>query len=160
MKVGLAGFPGSGKSTVFSALTGLPPVAPGERRTQIGTIKVPDERVDALAEIYKPKKVTYSETTFLDFPPAKDAQKRGVLDEEAVTALRDADALVEVVRGFTDMTGAAPVRSGKPRTTSTSASASRSAVTASSSRTPCFCVSLAGGKSRKVVSEYVIFFGW
>jgi hypothetical protein len=86
----------------------LPPAAPGERRSQIGTIKVPDDRVDGLAAIYNPKKVTYSETTFLDFPPAKDAQKRGVLDEEAVAALRDADALVEVVRGFPDMTGAAP----------------------------------------------------
>jgi GTP-binding protein YchF len=107
VKVGLAGFPGTGKSTVFSALTGLPPVAPGERRTQIGTIKVPDERVDALAEIYRPKKATYAETTFLDFPPAKDAQKHGVLDEDAVTARRDADALVEVVRGFPDLTGAA-----------------------------------------------------
>jgi GTP-binding protein YchF len=108
VKVGLAGFPATGKSTVFAALTGLPPAAPGERRTQIGTIKVPDERVDTLAGIYTPKKVTYSETTFLDFPAAKDAQKRGVLDEDAVTALRDADALVEVVRGFPDMTGAAP----------------------------------------------------
>jgi hypothetical protein len=108
MKVGLAGFPGVGKSTVFSALTGLPPVAPGERRTQIGTIKVPDDRVDALAEIHKPKRITYAETTFLDFPPSKDAQKRGVLDDDAVTALRDADALVEVVRGFPDVTGAAP----------------------------------------------------
>jgi GTP-binding protein YchF len=108
VKVGLAGFPGTGKSTVFAALTGLPPVAPGERRTQVGTIKVPDERVDFLAGIYSPKKVTLSETTFLDFPPARDAQKRGVLDEEAVTALRDADALVEVVRGFPDLAGAAP----------------------------------------------------
>ncbi|HWP64431.1 MAG TPA: DUF933 domain-containing protein [Candidatus Limnocylindria bacterium] len=108
MKVGLAGFPGAGKSTVFAALTGLPPAALGERRTQIGTIKVPDERVDALAEIYKPRKVTYAETTFLDCSPAKDAQKRGVLDEEAVTALRDADALVEVVRGFPDIGGAPP----------------------------------------------------
>ena len=49
MKVGLTGFPGSGKTTVFAALTGLPPAAPGERRAQIGTIKVPDARVDALA---------------------------------------------------------------------------------------------------------------
>jgi GTP-binding protein YchF len=108
VKVGLAGFPGSGKSTVFAALTGLASMAPGERRTQVGTIKVPDERVDFLAGVYGPRKVTYAETTFLDFPPARDAQKRGVLDEEAVAALRDADALVEVVRGFPDLTGAAP----------------------------------------------------
>ena len=108
MKVGLAGFPGTGKSTVFAALTGLPPVAPGERRTQVGTIKVPDDRVEFLAAIYSPKKITLSETTFLDFPPSRDAQKRGVLDEEAVAALRDADALVEVVRGFPDLAGAVP----------------------------------------------------
>jgi len=104
VKVGLTGFSGSGKSTVFSALTGLRP-DPGDRRAQMGTIKVPDPRVDFLAGVYSPKKVTYAEVTFVDFPPARDAQKRSVLDQEAVTALRDADALVEVVRGFSDLAG-------------------------------------------------------
>jgi ribosome-binding ATPase len=104
VKVGLTGFSGSGKSTVFSALTGLRP-DPGDRRAQMGTIKVPDPRVDFLAGVYSPKKVTYAEVTFVDFPPARDAQKRSVLDQEAVTALRDADALVEVVRGFPDLAG-------------------------------------------------------
>ena len=107
MKVGLTGFSGSGKTTVFAALTGLHP-DPGERRPTMGTIKVPDPRVDFLAGVYKPKKTTYAEVTFVDFPPARDAQKRAVLDQEVVTALRDADALVEVVRGFPDLTGAAP----------------------------------------------------
>jgi ribosome-binding ATPase len=106
VKVGLTGFSGSGKSTVFSALTGLRP-DPADRRAQIGTIKVPDPRVDFLGGVYSPKKVTYAEVTFIDFPPARDAQKRAVLDQEAVAALRDADALVEVVRGFPDLTGGA-----------------------------------------------------
>jgi hypothetical protein len=105
VKVGLAGFPGAGKSTVFAALTGLAPAA-GERRAQIGTIKVPDPRVDHLAAIYRPRKTTYAEVTFVDFPPARDPQRRTVLDAEAVAALRDADALVEVVRGFPDVAGA------------------------------------------------------
>jgi GTP-binding protein YchF len=104
VKVGLTGFSGSGKTTVFSALTGLRP-DPGDRRAQMGTIKVPDPRVDFLAGVYSPKKVTYAEVTFVDFPPARDAQKRSVLDQEAVTALRDADALIEVVRGFPDLAG-------------------------------------------------------
>jgi len=104
VKVGLAGFPGAGKSTVFAALTGLAPAA-GERRPQIGTIKVPDPRVDHLAAIYHPRKTTYAEVTFVDFPPARDPQRRRVLDAEAVAALRDADALVEVVRGFPDVAG-------------------------------------------------------
>ena len=107
MKVGLTGFAGSGKTTVFSALTGLRP-DPGERRPLWGTIKVPDPRVDFLAGVYHPKKTTYAEVTFVDFPPARDTQKRAVLDQEMVTALRDADALVEVVRGFPDLAGAAP----------------------------------------------------
>ncbi len=105
MKVGLTGFPGSGKTTVFAALTGLRADA-GDRRAQMGTIKVPDARLDTLAEMHKPKKLTYAEVTFVDFPPARDTTKRGVLDAEMVTALRDADALVEVVRGFPDLTGA------------------------------------------------------
>ena len=105
MKVGLTGFAGAGKTTVFTALTGL--AARPERAAQVGTIKVPDERVDKLAEIFKPKKSTYAEVAFVDFPPARDpSQRRAVLDAETIAALRDADALVEVVRGFPDLTGA------------------------------------------------------
>jgi hypothetical protein len=106
MKVGLAGFPGSGKSTVFTALTGLAP-DPAERRARLGTIKVPDARVDFLASVHTTRKVTYAEVSFVDFPPSHDQSKRQVLDADAVSALRDADALVEVVRAFPDATGTA-----------------------------------------------------
>jgi GTP-binding protein YchF len=106
MKVGLAGFPGSGKSTVFTALTGLAPDAT-DRRARLGTIKVPDARVDYLASVYQPRKVTYAEVSFVDFPPSHDQTKRQVLDADAVSALRDADALVEVVRAFPDAAGGA-----------------------------------------------------
>jgi len=106
VKVGLAGFPGSGKSTVFAALTGLAP-DPTERRPRLGTIKVPDARVDFLASVHQPRKVTYAEVGFVDFPPSHDQSKRQVLDADAVSALRDADALVEVVRAFPDPAGGA-----------------------------------------------------
>jgi len=106
VKVGLTGFSGAGKTTVFAALTGLRPEI-ADQRPQMGTIKVPDPRVDFLAEVYSPKKVTYAEVTFVDFPPSRSAQARAVLDQEMVAALRDADALVEVVRGFPDLAGAA-----------------------------------------------------
>src|SRR5258705_13498239 len=106
MKVGLTGFSVSGKTTVFAALTGLP-VAAGERKAQIGTIKVPDPRVDTLAKIHDPKKITLSEVTFVDFPPALDTSRKSVVDQDMITGLRDADALVQVVRGFPDLTGAA-----------------------------------------------------
>ena len=106
MKIGLTGFPGSGKTTVFAALTGLR-VAAGERKAQIGTIKVPDPRIDTLTKIHNPKKTTLSEVTFVDFPPPLDTTKKAVIDQDMITALRDADALVQVVRGFPDLTGAA-----------------------------------------------------
>jgi GTP-binding protein YchF len=110
VKVGLTGFPGAGKTTVFNALTGLgAPTTGGEGRPNLGVIKVPDARVDKLAEIWSPKKTTYAEVSFVDFPPPRAApQKRAVLDAETITALRDADALVEVVRAFPDVAGAAP----------------------------------------------------
>ena len=108
MKVGLTGFAGAGKTTVFTALTGLAGRQDqGDRRPQVGTIKVPDPRVDALAAIWKPRKTTYAEVSFLDFPPSRDtgSPRRAVLDAEATAALKDADALVEVVRGFPDLAG-------------------------------------------------------
>src|SRR5207244_953517 len=106
MKVGLTGFAGAGKTTVFTALTGLQarPAAPGA--VNLGVIKVPDPRVDKLAEIYHPRKTTYAEVTFVDFPPAHTAERRAVLDAPTVAQLRDADALVEVVRGVPEVTGA------------------------------------------------------
>jgi GTP-binding protein YchF len=108
VKVGLTGFPGAGKTTVFSALTGLHAAPGGDGRPHIGVIKVPDARVDKLAEMWSPKKTTYAEVTFVDFPPPRTApQKRAVLDADTVAQLRDADALVEVVRAFPDVAGAA-----------------------------------------------------
>jgi hypothetical protein len=104
MKVGLTGFPGAGKTTVFTALTGLRP-APGANAPTLGVIKVPDARVDALTGIHKPRKTTYAEITFVDFPPSH-GERRSVLDAPTVAQLRDADALVEVVRGFPDLAGA------------------------------------------------------
>jgi ribosome-binding ATPase len=118
VKVGLTGFPGSGKTTVFAALTGLRTAA-GERKAQIGTIKVPDARVDALEKIHSPKKVTFAEVTFVDFPPSPNAAKKAVIDQETVTALRDADALVQVVRGFPDLAGAAATPADDVRSFST-----------------------------------------
>jgi len=112
MKVGLTGFPGAGKTTVFNALTGLHAASAGPG-LNLGVIKVPDARVDALAAIYQPRKTTYAEVSFVDFPPARSApERRTVLDAATVAQLRDADALVEVVRGFPDVAGAPPTPAG------------------------------------------------
>src|SRR5438132_885043 len=79
---------------------GVGPV-PGATAASLGVIKVPDPRVDTLAGIYHPRKTTYAEITFVDFPPSRNpVERRAVLDAATITQLRDADALVEVVRGF------------------------------------------------------------
>jgi len=106
MKVGLVGFAGSGKTTIFNTLTGLTAEVGGygaREKANIGVIKVPDHRVDKLAEIYNPKKKTYAEISFVDVagPQAEDAeQTHSGLDPKLVQHMREADALVHVVRAF------------------------------------------------------------
>ena len=87
MKIGLVGYKGSGKSTLFEWLTGAkadPALAHG---TQSAMAAVPEPRIDALCEIYKPKKVTYASLEIVDTPglardqdgnPARLAQLREV----------------------------------------------------------------------------------
>lgn len=106
MKVGLVGFAGSGKTTIFNTLTGLTAEVGGygaREKANIGVIKVPDHRVDKLAAIYNPKKKTYAEISFVDVagPQAEDAeQTQSGLDPKLVQHMREADALVHVVRTF------------------------------------------------------------
>ena len=68
MKIGIVGLPGSGKSTVFNAITQMPHKERDPVKPHLGTIFIPDERLDFIASIVKPKKVKYSEITFLDMP--------------------------------------------------------------------------------------------
>src|SRR5579862_4515398 len=110
MKIGIVGFPHAGKTTVFNALTGLHASVgsygdPG--KPNLGTIKVPDARVDRLSAIFTPRKTTYAEVVFVDFPGAGE-RSGAVLDPSTLVQMRDADALVQVVRGFADPVTAAP----------------------------------------------------
>ena len=111
MKVGLVGFPGSGKTTVFNALTGLGAetgFGAARGRTNLGTVKVPDERVLALAGLYHPKKTTLAEMTFCDVAAAAAGSQGQSLDEATLRAMREMDAVCQVVRGFPGPTGEAP----------------------------------------------------
>ena len=102
MKIGLVGYPGSGKSTVFGALTGLDVATGyGAGKANLGAVKVPDARVDALAALYQPKKTTYAEITFSDL----GAGKAEGLDRTALNAMRNVDALCQVLRAFPDAAG-------------------------------------------------------
>jgi hypothetical protein len=111
MKIGLVGFPGSGKTTVFNALTGLSAetgYGATRGKTNLGVVKVPDARVDALAKLYNPKKTVYAEITFCDVAAAATPGEGKGLDERVLGAMREVDALCHVVRGFANAAGEAP----------------------------------------------------
>ncbi len=106
MKIGLVGYPGSGKTSVFSALTGQT-VETGYGsggRAHLGVVKVPDERVDALAALFKPRKTTYAEITFSD---VGGGHGEGI-DRAVLNGMREMDALCQVLRAFPDAAGDAP----------------------------------------------------
>jgi hypothetical protein len=99
MKIGLVGFAGSGKTTVFNTMTGLAvPVGYGGE-LRIGVVRVPDARIDALSKVFSPKKTTYAEITFCDVPGEHGAEKKG-LSMKALQQIRDQDALCLVLRDF------------------------------------------------------------
>ena len=99
MRIGLVGFAGSGKTTVFNTLTGLHvPVGFGGA-VHLGTVKVPDQRIDTLSKIFSPKKTTYAEIVFSDIPGEHGAEQKG-LSRTALQQIRDQDVLCLVLRAF------------------------------------------------------------
>jgi GTP-binding protein YchF len=99
MKIGLVGFAGSGKTTVFNTMTGLDvPVGYGGE-VRLGTVRVPDERIDRLSNIFAPKKTTYAEMSFCDVPGEHGSDKKG-LSPRGLQQIRDQEALCLVLRDF------------------------------------------------------------
>jgi GTP-binding protein YchF len=110
MKVGLIGHRGAGKTTVFNMLTGLQAQVGGfggKEEVHLGVIKVPDARVDKLAQIYKPKKTTYAEIRFTDFPPS-DGEENLKSNNSVIAHMREVDAIALVLNDFEP--GAEPLR--------------------------------------------------
>jgi GTP-binding protein YchF len=101
VRIGLFGFPLTGKSTLFRLLTGHAPPAHHAARgeAQIGVTKVPEPRLDRLVELHKPKKITPATIEYLDIAGMEKGEAAKVLPLEQ---LRTADALAHVVRGFRD----------------------------------------------------------
>ena len=104
MKIGIVGFPGSGKTTIFNALTGLRAETgfSGKTKENMGVIKVPDERIDQLATLHHSKKKVYTEVTFVDVAARPDAApaKGSGLDTQVIQAMQNCEALVLVLRDF------------------------------------------------------------
>jgi GTP-binding protein YchF len=116
MRVGIIGMARSGKTTVFNALTGAHAAvgAYGSRDANVAVIKVPDARIDRLSEIHKPKKKTYAEIEFLDIAPNEATDQDKALDGAALNVLKNADALVHVVRAFKNDNISHPLNSVNP----------------------------------------------
>jgi GTP-binding protein YchF len=108
MKLGIIGLPGTGKSTLFEALTKIILAEASHKpEDRLGTIKVPDDRVDRLSSMYTPKKTIYAQIEYL--LPYIAAQKPGQKgDETAWTTVRTCDALIHVLRNFKGYGGEAP----------------------------------------------------
>lgn len=108
MQIAIVGLAGSGKTTVFNTLTR------GHAETggfggvtlNVGVVKVPDERLDRLAAIFKPKKIVQADVTYVDLPAPPPSSEGHIGTEELpadhLARLRDSDALLHVVRAFED----------------------------------------------------------
>jgi ribosome-binding ATPase len=99
MKLGITGLPGSGKSTIFEALTRNIQEEGHKTENRIGSISVPDSRVEVLSGMYKPLKTIFAKVEY--YLPAIHPQKSEAKKEQNIWApVRDCDALIHVVRNF------------------------------------------------------------
>jgi len=108
MKIGIVGLPFVGKTSVFNALTHAQAETGAysvHKKSNISSVKVPDGRPYALAEVFRPKKVTPTSIDYVDVAGVSksDAEHSG-LETSVIAELRDADALAHVVRLFEDDT--------------------------------------------------------
>ena len=103
MDLGIVGIARSGKSSLFNAVTrGQAQVGAysSQQEPNVGMARVPDARVDALARVFKPKKVTYAEIRWVDYPVAGFGQEGP--GARFLAEIAGLDALVHVVRAFED----------------------------------------------------------
>lgn len=104
MQVTIVGLPASGKTTVFNALTGGHAVvggfSGGRAAPNVGVVKVPDERLDRLSELFHPRKTVPADVTYVDVAIPAGAAREGTIQPDVLAQIRNADALLHVLRAF------------------------------------------------------------
>jgi ribosome-binding ATPase YchF (GTP1/OBG family) len=99
MRLGIIGLPQSGKTTVFEALTRSVAADGNRQESRIGTITVPDKRVEVLSEMYNPRKTIFTQVAY--FLPGKGDHAGAAKKDPGIwTQVRDCDALIHTVRNF------------------------------------------------------------
>jgi len=109
MKIGLIGLQNSGKTTIFNALTGLDAeitnYSSQKIEPNIGVVKVEDERVEKLSEMYNPKKTIFATVEYTDFVGlAGNKEQSDAFSGSGMSLVKTADALALVVRNYIDPT--------------------------------------------------------
>jgi ribosome-binding ATPase YchF (GTP1/OBG family) len=99
-KVGIAGYAGSGKTTVFQWLTGVHPDPAKALQGQTGVAKIPDARLDFLSRLFKPKKTTPTTLDFLDTPGLMPTERRD--NPRRLAILRESGGLLVVLNGYSE----------------------------------------------------------
>jgi len=106
MKIAIIGLANSGKTTVFNALTrGTVETAAfssGQLEPNVATVKVPDGRLDRLATMFKPRKLTPADVQYVDVGGMSGSSNRSGLPPALLNFISSADALLHVVRAFED----------------------------------------------------------
>jgi GTP-binding protein YchF len=112
MQVTIVGLPGSGKTTVFNALTGghaeTGGFSAGRAAPNVSVVKVPDDRVDRLADLFHPKRTVYADVTYVDVAIPAGAAREGTVNPDVLAQVRNADALLHVARAFDDPAATVP----------------------------------------------------
>jgi hypothetical protein len=102
MKTAIVGLPMVGKTSLFAILTGVTQESRlGSTAVRAGVAKVPDARVEALAEIYQPPKISYATVEYIDTP---SISRESLRDPAYLASLRVVDAFAHVLRLFQDET--------------------------------------------------------
>ncbi|HZW29493.1 MAG TPA: GTPase [Isosphaeraceae bacterium] len=109
MRVGIVGFAGSGKSTLFQLLTGARPDPAKIHSGQLGVATLVDPRLDYLAAQHHPRKVTPATVEFLDTPGLHAGSHAD--NPQRLALIREGDALLIVLNGFAGADPAAELAS-------------------------------------------------